>query len=136
MEHNADTHSLKCPKCQHGMEEVTFEDVTIDRCSNCHGLWFDGDEAAQLKVKEGSEALDTGDPKEGWKYDSRADIDCPHCGKAMEKSADPKQKHIWFEMCQEHGMFLDAGEFSDLKDENLLDFFRALIKGDRDVVAP
>ncbi len=136
MEYNADTHSLQCPKCQHGMEEVSHEGVTIDRCTNCHGMWFDGDEAEQLRVIKGSESVDIGDPKEGWKYDSRADIDCPHCGKPLEKSADPKQKHIWFEVCHEHGMFLDAGEFADLKDESLLDCFRSLIKGDRAIVAP
>ena len=136
MEHDASVHSLKCPKCNHGMEEVTHEGVTIDRCSNCHGLWFDQDEAHQLKDMESSEHLDIGDPEVGWKFDSRADIDCPRCGKKMHKTADEKQKHIWYEVCDEHGMFMDAGEFSDLKDESLLDFFRGLIKGDRKYVCP
>jgi Zn-finger nucleic acid-binding protein len=136
MEYNADVHSLQCPKCEHGMTEVSHGDVTIDRCSHCQGLWFDTDEAHQLKIIEGAETLDTGDATEGWKWDSRANIDCPRCGNAMENSADPKQKHIWYEVCHEHGMFMDAGEFTDFKDESLLDFFRGLIKGDRDIVAP
>jgi uncharacterized protein len=136
MNYNPDTHSLQCPKCSHGMEEVTHEGVTIDRCTNCHGLWFDQDEAHQLKNIQASDALDLGDPKEGWKWDSKTDINCPRCGKAMEQSADPKQKHIWFEVCPEHGMFMDAGEFKDFKQESLLDWFRALIKGDRNVVCP
>ena len=136
MEHNPDTHSLKCPKCEHGMEEVTFEGITIDRCTNCEGLWFDEDEAHHLKKLDNSQILDTGDKNEGWKWDSRTDIDCPRCGKRMDKTADPKQKHIWYEICHEHGMFMDAGEFEDFKHESLLDFFRALIKGDRDTVAP
>ena len=41
MEYNADIHNLQCPKCKHGMEEVTLEDITIDRCTGCQGLWFD-----------------------------------------------------------------------------------------------
>tara|TARA_R110001592_G_scaffold363371_1_gene685786 strand:- start:433782 stop:434138 length:357 start_codon:yes stop_codon:yes gene_type:complete len=118
------------------MEEISHGDVTIDRCTHCHGLWFDTDEAHELKNIKGSEALDTGDATEGWKWDSHADIDCPHCGKKMEKGHDPKQKHIWFEACPEHGMFMDAGEFKDFKQESVLDFFRSLIKGRRDVVAP
>ena len=136
MEYNTESHSLKCPKCHHGMEEVSHGDVTIDRCTNCKGIWFDLDEAHQLKALKGSEALDTGDAKEGWKWDSRADIDCPHCGKRMQKTADPKQKHIWVEACPDHGMFMDAGEFKDFKQESALDFFRSLIKGRRDIVAP
>lgn len=136
MEYNQDTHSLQCPKCHHGMEEVAHNEVVVDRCTHCHGLWFDADEAHQLKLLKESEKLDIGDPTEGWKWDSHADINCPRCGKEMEKTADSKQKHIWYEICHDHGMFMDAGEFSDFKQESLLDFFRSLIKGNRDHVAP
>ena len=118
------------------MEVVVHGEIEIDRCTNCHGLWFDDDEAHRMKEIEGSELVDHGDPKEGWKYDSREDIDCPHCGKRMHKSYDAKQKHIWYEVCEEHGMFMDAGEFTDLKEESILDWFRSLIKGNRDIVAP
>ncbi len=136
MEYNPDKHSLQCPKCHHGMEEVAHGGVVIDRCTNCLGLWFDEGEARQLKEMAGSQALDTGDPVEGWKMDSRADIDCPRCGRRMEKTSDPKQKHIWYEQCPDHGLFMDAGEFSDFKEETLLDIFRGLIKGNRNTVAP
>lgn len=136
MVYNKDVHSLQCPKCQNGMDEVTHEGITIDRCSHCRGLWFDEDEAHHLKMLKDSDILDDGDPNEGWKWDSRADIDCPRCGKDMEKTADKKQKHIWYEICHDHGMFMDAGEFKDLKDKSPLDWFRSLIKGDRDIVAP
>jgi Zn-finger nucleic acid-binding protein len=118
------------------MEEITHGEIAIDRCTHCKGLWFDADEAFVLKAVTGSEVLDSGDATEGWKWDSHADVDCPHCGKQMEKTADPKQKHIWYEVCAEHGMFMDAGEFKDFKQESLLDFFRSLIKGRRDIVAP
>ena len=136
MEYNPDVHSLQCPKCKHGMKEVTHEGITIDSCTGCQGLWFDEDEAHHLKNIEDSHILDAGDPAEGWKWDSREDINCPRCGKDMEKTADPKQKHIWYEICHDHGMFMDAGEFTDFQHESLLDFFRGLIKGDRSVVAP
>lgn len=136
MEYDAQAHSLQCPKCRHGMVEIEHGKILVDRCSHCHGLWFDADEADQLKLIEGSEQIDIGDPSEGWKYDSRADIDCPRCGKEMEKSADPKQKHIWYEVCHDHGLFMDAGEFADFKEENFLDWFRSLVKGDRGTVAP
>ena len=136
MKYDPEIHNLQCPKCGHGMLIVEFGEIEIDRCTNCKGLWFDDDEAHRLKELEGSELIDSGDPKEGWKYDSREDIDCPICGKRMHKSYDAKQQHIWYEVCPEHGMFMDAGEFSDLKEESMLDWFRSLIKGNRDIVAP
>jgi Zn-finger nucleic acid-binding protein len=131
--YTSNTNSLKCPKCHHGMEEATYEDITIDRCTGCGGLWFDGDEAQRLKHLPGSEVLDSGDPKKGRHYDRRADICCPRCGKPMEKSSDWKQVHIWYEVCRDHGIFMDAGEFTDFKHETLLDRFRELIKGRRKI---
>jgi Zn-finger nucleic acid-binding protein len=136
MEYDTASHSMQCPKCRHGMEEVTHEGITIDRCTNCRGLWFDQDEMVQLKAVKDGHLVDIGDAKIGWKWDSLADINCPRCGKEMDKSADPVQKHIWYEVCIEHGVFMDAGEFKDYKFESLLDRFRSLIKGDRKYIAP
>ena len=132
MEYNADEHSIECPKCGHGMDEISYGgDLLIDRCTNCQGMWFDHGEAEKLKDKWMGDALDTGDANEGKKWDSVEDIACPRCGKDMEKSADPNQTHIWYEVCPEHGMFRDAGEFTDYKYETLLDKFRGLITGKR-----
>ena len=49
----------------------------------------------------------------------------------MEKVSDPKQSHIWYETCVEHGIFMDAGEFTDYKYETLVDKFRDFISGKR-----
>ena len=35
---------MNCPKCSSEMETVTYDDVEVDRCSGCQGLWFDGGE--------------------------------------------------------------------------------------------
>ena len=131
MKYNPEVHSLKCPKCHHGMEEVTHEGITIDRCSGCEGLWFDGDEAQQLKRMPASERVDTGKSAKGRQYDDCAEISCPRCGRRMEKSADWKQVHIWYESCRDHGIFMDAGEFTDFKQDSALDWLRGLIKGKR-----
>jgi Zn-finger nucleic acid-binding protein len=131
MEYNQAEHSLQCPKCTHGMAEVKYGGIVIDRCSNCQGLWFDVGEAEQLKDRWMGDALDPGDASEGKKWDAVEDIDCPRCGKKMHKTSDPKQPHIWYERCDEHGLFMDAGEFSDYKHETLMDKFRGLVKGRR-----
>jgi hypothetical protein len=54
----------------------------------------------------------------------------------MKKCADPKQRHIWWEVCDDHGVFMDAGEFTDYKSETFLDWFRGIIKGKRKDIAP
>ena len=131
MEYDPQSHSLKCPKCLHGMETVKFDGVTIDRCTGCQGLWFDGNEAEQLKNISGSEIVDTGSWRKGHYYNELSDIYCPHCGEQMEKSSDWKQTHIWYEVCRNHGIFMDAGEFSDFKHESVLDRLRDFFTGKR-----
>lgn len=31
---------MKCPKCSGAMEIVRYQDIEIDRCKNCKGIWF------------------------------------------------------------------------------------------------
>ena len=52
MEYDAAVHNLQCPKCNHGMEEVTHGEVVIDRCTNCQGLWFDESELTDFVAKQ------------------------------------------------------------------------------------
>jgi Zn-finger nucleic acid-binding protein len=42
------------------MEVVVFEDIEVDRCVRCGGLWFDALENEELSERAGSEALDAG----------------------------------------------------------------------------
>jgi len=123
---------MDCPKCHASMEEVTYgRDMTVDRCTNCKGIWFDTGEVEKLKGKWMSEFVDTGDPEIGKEHDKIEEIDCPRCGKRMEAVSDDKQKHIWYESCAEHGIYFDAGEFTDFKYETFLDKIRTLVKGKR-----
>lgn len=122
---------MECPKCQSPMEEHTLTTlsggVTVDRCTNCKGIWFDIGEAELLKEKWMSDYIDSGDPVVGQKYNEIRDINCPRCGKQMEQLNDPVQTHIQYEGCAEHGMYFDAGEFTDYKYETLMDIFRDFV---------
>lgn len=119
---------MDCPKCNSEMQEMKIEtlhgQVIIDKCNSCKGLWFDNGEAEQLKGGWMADFADSGDPTIGKTYNTVRDIKCPRCGKPMTKLNDPKQGHIEYEACAEHGMFMDAGEFTDYKHETLLDIFR------------
>jgi len=47
-EHLKDTHWMKCPKCGHDLEEKCYEDVEIDVCTGCQGVWLDHGELELL----------------------------------------------------------------------------------------
>ena len=48
-----ETHWMKCPKCGADLQEVNYEDVLIDTCAECHGIWLDHGELELLVSGQG-----------------------------------------------------------------------------------
>ena len=125
---------MQCPKCPGQLEIKTYgRKITLHRCDRCAGLFCDPDVLKEMKREWMSEViLDSGAPELGREYNRVEDISCPACSVPMKKTADTKQTHIWFEACEQcEGIFLDAGEFTDLKFDTLLDRVRDFVKGRR-----
>ncbi|MHC4741470.1 MAG: zf-TFIIB domain-containing protein [Planctomycetota bacterium] len=123
---------MKCPKCGSDMEKVEYASIEVDRCTGCKGIWFDMLEHEHLKAIEGSESIDIGDAKVGRESDIIGRIDCPSCGAGMVRMVDNKQPHIRYEACTTcYGVYFDAGEFKDYKEETILDFFKDLFARER-----
>lgn len=115
---------MQCPKCSSDFEHISTPLGVIERCTHCHGLWFDLLEHQELKDFAG--ALDTGDKKTGTQYSAIKDVNCPVCpGIKMIEMTDAKQKHIVFESCPHcHGRFYDAGEYLDYATISVGDFLK------------
>ena len=114
-----ESQTLTCPKCSDPMEKVTYAGVQVDRCLGCKGLWFDAREQELLKDAVGAEAIDTGTPQSG-AANENSQIDCPVCRTRMIQMVDHRQPHIRFESCTTcYGVFFDAGEFRDYKEQTL-----------------
>ncbi len=125
---------MRCPKCPGTLEQKTYgRKITVNRCSDCGGLWCKPEVLLEMKREWMSEAvLDSGDPKVGQALNKLDDIKCPECGIDMDKTMDEKQFHIWYETCSNcGGIYLDAGEFTDLKYDTFMDRIRGLVKGRR-----
>ncbi|RPI74263.1 MAG: hypothetical protein EHM45_19385 [Desulfobacteraceae bacterium] len=52
-------HWMHCPKCGHKMEEIKYLGILLDRCGECHGVYFDkGELDTLLESKEQKGFLD------------------------------------------------------------------------------
>jgi Zn-finger nucleic acid-binding protein len=104
------------------MQQITYAHITVERCLGCKGIWFDLQEQKKLMAVKGSEVIDNGSPSVGEVHNQQGDFDCPKCLHKMSKMVDHQQPHIWYEQCPGcGGVYLDAGEFTDLKDTGVLD---------------
>ena len=44
--------SMKCPRCDGALKESKFEEIMIDTCENCGGVWLDSGELEQVTKKD------------------------------------------------------------------------------------
>jgi PAT family beta-lactamase induction signal transducer AmpG len=117
--------AMRCPKCRSDMDQVDYQGTEVDRCSLCNGIWFDAGEIELLKNKQIARAIDIGDSKTGKQANVINSYLCPRCSGDMVSMVDPRQRHIRYETCNAcSGSFLDAGEFRDLAELTIADFFK------------
>ena len=114
---------MTCPKCGGQSETVKLNEVEIDRCTQCKGIWFDFRENEQLQDRAGQ--IDTGKPT--GQGSSPSKIDCPRCRTRMITMAVLDQPHIKYECCSIcFGVFFDAGEYRDAATKSFGDFIQRL----------
>jgi hypothetical protein len=112
------------------METVEFgTNITVKRCTGCSGLFCKWQTLQQLRDEWLSDAvLDQGNATLGAKHNAMLDIHCPDCGATMARVQDLEQAHITLDTCSEcDGVFLDAGELTDMKSVTLMDHVRRLL---------
>ena len=119
---------MRCPKCQSDFEAVTYENVEVDRCIGCGGIWFDALEKEDIERFKNAGSIDVGDKRVGKKYNAMWNVNCPKCEVTMLRMADQTQFHVVFESCPTcFGSFFDAGEFKDLSKLTFVERFKKMV---------
>jgi len=121
---------MKCPKCHEPMETIEFgTDISVVRCTGCYGLFCSRGTLRELRDEWLAETvLDKGSAAVGAKHNEMTDIGCPMCGATMDRVQDEEQSHITLDVCPDcEGVFLDAGELTDMKSVTLMDHVRRLL---------
>lgn len=49
---NTKSSGVKCPKCDGSLVETDYENIKIDVCQQCSGVWLDAGELAQIVDKD------------------------------------------------------------------------------------
>jgi uncharacterized protein len=105
---------MHCPKCKTDMVVLELDQVEIDHCVTCGGIWLDKGELELLMLdtdRQDSFLLEmTNDDRIKEKL-----VKCPICRKKMEKVACGKDKKIRLDRCKKnHGIWFDKGELFEV----------------------
>ena len=113
---------MDCPACNNAMITLELEDVEIDYCTDCGGIWLDAGEL-ELLLNEPDKAKGLLD---SFRIDSESDEKirkCPICDKKMQKVVVGSSKPVLLiDKCRKgDGLWFDKGELQDIFDRAELD---------------
>lgn len=121
---------MKCPFCKEILVILELQEVEIDYCMNCKGIWLDKGELDLMiedeleKAKLFQSFIIVNDSKE-------KELNCPLCNVKMEKVRQQEYNIVADKCVYNHGFWFDKGELEEIiktsseKGENR---FSALLK--------
>ena len=113
---------MDCPVCKNAMITLELEEVEIDYCTDCGGIWLDAGEL-ELLLEEPAKA---GQLLDSFKVDAdcrEGRRKCPICLKKMQKIiVGAEAPALLIDKCSKgDGLWFDKGELEDIFDRAQLD---------------
>ena len=120
---------MDCPVCKNAMITLELEDVEIDYCAGCGGIWLDAGELELLLGEPGTAR----DLLDSFKVDSahaEGARKCPICDRKMQKIiVDSSVPAMLVDKCgRGDGLWFDKGELRDIFDRAELDRDNKILK--------
>jgi Zn-finger nucleic acid-binding protein len=127
---------MLCPVCKDPMIVLELEQIEIDFCSSCEGIWLDAGELELLLETEedrsrlSSMLIEDNSVKE-------KSYECPICNKKMKKVFVGEERKILIDKCKKnHGLWLDKGELKSVielssqnKDSKVINLLKQMFEG-------
>lgn len=112
---------MHCPRCENPLIILELNEIEIDYCSGCHGIWLDSGELELL--------LDDSEQKDlllksfkKYSESSESKLKCPICSKKMEKILVDESEKIIIDECPKlHGLWFDKGELLEIVEKGSID---------------
>jgi Zn-finger nucleic acid-binding protein len=113
-----ETHAERpCPRCVHPLGPRLVNDIVIDECMSCRGLFLDHiaikrivTDRQQARAEALLGALPRIEHPEIKPADGRLYIKCPICHVVMNRKLFATGAGVIIDVCRTHGTFFDAGE--------------------------
>ncbi len=114
---------MNCPRCQLTLQETDYEGQQASFCTNCWGYWLEkakldaiiADKSTRFSGAEKRAVKQAAVVDRPAHAAEAAPAPCPVCQKPMHKTTYTQACPVELDMCQAHGVWLDAGELKELQ---------------------
>ncbi|MDD5454938.1 MAG: zf-TFIIB domain-containing protein [Candidatus Ratteibacteria bacterium] len=107
---------MNCPACRQPMVVLELDEIEIDHCISCGGIWLDAGEL-ELLLEDSAEKDKLLSSFKVDKNTKRKSRRCPLCLKKMQEvlcGVDNEKKIIINECPQKDGFWFDRGELEEI----------------------
>ena len=121
-----------CPRCKESLQEIKLDEILLDKCGLCGGVWFDFAEMERLVAKDRrtlTRILGDAAPRAHELPDEDARLVCPRCSDALLTVRSTEHPDLQVDACLTcYGRWLDGGELGRVRDQGLFDKVKDLAR--------
>lgn len=108
-----------CPRCVRGLEVRMIEDIALDECPGCVGVFLDRIAIERLLADRQQARAESvvgvykgtqRKPDTSGKPNSKLYIKCPECSTIMNRKLFARGASVIVDVCRGHGTWFDVGE--------------------------
>jgi len=105
---------MKCPVCKEPTIVLELDEIEIDYCTSCGGIWLDAGELDLLIEDEKDRELLLSSFHKEAEHPEKT-YRCPICRKKMDKVYVGENKDVLLDKCPDNdGLWFDKGELKDV----------------------
>lgn len=103
---------MYCPACKDALVVLEYEQLELDYCASCRGVWVD---AGELELLYGDEQACEAFLIAGGLSGASGRRRCPHCSARMEVRRTGSDRPVTYDRCPRgHGLWFDRGELASV----------------------
>jgi len=119
---------MKCPRCAEDLREVRFEDIVIDRCAKCCGVWFDFAELERILGRDTTVVRRFLPQADLPPVDPVETLPCPRCEDVLVRMYSEADGLAFYSCLTCYGRWLDGSELQRIVGRPLAVKFERLLQ--------
>jgi len=119
---------MDCPRCRRMLGEIKLDDLVLDRCAECGGMWFDFAELERILSRDARVLRDLLPDVEMRPQPEEDSLPCPRCGGTLIRMRTSPGRVIYYACFTCYGRWLDGSVIEGAVRQTLLGKYEELFK--------